>query len=67
MRNGANGQANNQQIRKVRGENMATQADLKRIDSILAKIETLQNATSDRELQDRLQSAKSELLRYLNR
>lgn len=40
-----------------------TQAETAKLETILAKIEMLQNATKDRDAQERLQTAKSELLR----
>ena len=40
-----------------------TQAETKKLETILGKIEALQAQTSSAVLRDRLQSAKSELLR----
>lgn len=40
-----------------------TQAESKKLDTIIGKIEALQVVTKDQKLQDRLQSAKNELIR----
>jgi hypothetical protein len=44
-------------------EGMMTQAESKKLDTIIGKIEALQVVTKDQKLQDRLQSAKNELIR----
>lgn len=40
-----------------------TQRDWKKLNTILAKLETLQNETLDKDARERMQTAKSELLR----
>lgn len=42
-----------------------TAKDMKKLDAIVGKIENLQNSTDDTILKDRLQVAKSELLRAM--
>jgi hypothetical protein len=43
-----------------------TRAENKKLGTILAKVEALQNATSDEAAKERLGAAKSQLLRLLN-
>jgi hypothetical protein len=42
-----------------------TLRDIKKLETILAKVETLQNQTRDGQIKERLGSAKTELLRAL--
>lgn len=44
-----------------------TLAETNKLHTILAKVETLQNQTADRAAAERLQSAKSELMRPVDR
>lgn len=48
------------------GAEAMTPAEIKRLDTILAKVEALQNQTQDRAAKGRLGLAKDELLRLYN-